>query len=89
VPLRIQPPLPSETAVVDAAPASLPFPGSVRAKQPSLLPLAKGFSHMCRCCSLPYDIMGAQYSELFTLMITPAEAQPRLISSMATAYLRQ
>ena len=60
VPLRIQPPLPSGTAVVDAAPASLPLPGSVRAKQPSLLPLAKGLSHCCRCCSLPYDMTGAQ-----------------------------
>jgi hypothetical protein len=59
VPFSIQPPLPSLTAVVDAAPASLPLPGSVKAKQPSLLPLAKGFSHCCFCCSLPYDMMGA------------------------------
>jgi hypothetical protein len=28
---------------------------------------------------------GAQYSELLTLMMTPALAQPRLTSSIATA----
>lgn len=49
---------PSARAVVEAAPASLPFPGSLRAKQPILSPLVKGVIHCCFCSLEPNFRMG-------------------------------
>ena len=85
VPLRIQS-SPSLTAVVEAALASLPFPGSLKAKQPSFCPDAHSVSALAFCSSLPNLRTGSQNKLVFTLMMTPALAHPRLISSHATAY---
>lgn len=57
VPLRTHE-SPSSRAVVEAAPASLPLPGSLRAKQPILSPLVKGVIHCCFCCADPNFRMG-------------------------------
>jgi hypothetical protein len=40
------------------------------------------------CSGVPYFSNGPQYSELLTDMMTPADAQPREISSTAMAYDR-
>mmetsp|Transcript_1151 Transcript_1151/g.3226 ORF Transcript_1151/g.3226 Transcript_1151/m.3226 type:complete len:239 (+) Transcript_1151:88-804(+) len=77
---------PLSTAVVDAAPASEPFPGSERPKHPSFPPAANGAKNSAHCAASPRAATGAQYSELLTDMMTPADAQPREISSSATAY---
>ena len=77
---------PTSFAVVDAAAASEPLPGSESPKQPSFSPRANGVSHSRFCSSVPKLSTGSQYSELFTDMITPVEAQPREISSIAIAY---
>ena len=73
------------TAVVFCAAASEPASGSVSPKQPSFSPLAKGTRKSFFCSSVPNLRTGSQKSELLTLMMTPVEAQPRLISSMASA----
>mmetsp|Transcript_15033 Transcript_15033/g.33619 ORF Transcript_15033/g.33619 Transcript_15033/m.33619 type:complete len:253 (+) Transcript_15033:752-1510(+) len=80
---------PSSRAVVLAAAASEPLPGSERPKQPSFCPEANGTSHCCFCCSVPYRSKGSQYRLLLTDMMTPDEAQPREISSIAMAYARE
>mmetsp|Transcript_25736 Transcript_25736/g.75425 ORF Transcript_25736/g.75425 Transcript_25736/m.75425 type:complete len:208 (-) Transcript_25736:326-949(-) len=85
VPLRKKWSGPSSTAVVEAAPASEPFPGSERPKQPSFSPLAKGVSHSSFCSSVAYLRTGAQYRLLLALMMTPVDAHPREISSRDTA----
>ena len=75
---------PSSTAVVRMAAGSLPAPASVRPKQPSTWPLATGVRKAFFCSSVPKAFTGKQYSELFTLMITPTLASPRLISLKAS-----
>ena len=45
-----------------------------------------GVIHFCFCSSVPNLSIPAIYSELLTLMMTPVEAQPREISSIAIAY---
>ena len=77
--------LPSSTAVVLAAAASEPLPGSDSPKHPSFCPEANGVSHVCFCSSVPNLFTGSQYRELFTDIMTPVEAQPREISSIAIA----
>ena len=77
---------PSSVAVVFAAAASEPFPGSDSPKHPSFSPDANGVSHCAFCSSEPNLLTGSQYSELLTDMMTPVEAQPREISSIARAY---
>ena len=59
VPLRTHA-SPSSRAVVDAAPASLPLPGSLRPKQPSFSPAAKGARNSASWVSSPLARMGAQ-----------------------------
>mmetsp|Transcript_16380 Transcript_16380/g.42439 ORF Transcript_16380/g.42439 Transcript_16380/m.42439 type:complete len:221 (-) Transcript_16380:310-972(-) len=76
---------PSSLAVVVAAPASEPFPGSDSPKQPTLAPCAYSARNSSFCSGVPYFSTGAQYSELWADMMTPVEAQPREISSIATA----
>uniref|UniRef100_A0A336MKX8 CSON002632 protein n=1 Tax=Culicoides sonorensis TaxID=179676 RepID=A0A336MKX8_CULSO len=66
-------------------PTSLPFPGSDKAKQPTAFPSVYGGINFFFCSSFPYFSTGPKYSELFTDIITPAEAHPLEISSMAIA----
>jgi len=75
-------------ATVDAAPASLPFPGSLRAKQPTRSPVTNGQMKLSFCLSVPNFSTGPRKSELLTLMMTPADAHPRETSSIAIAYAR-
>jgi hypothetical protein len=77
--------LPSRTAVVRCAAASLPASGSLSAKQPSSLPWASGTSHCCFCASVPNRRIGSHTSELLTLMITAVDAHARATSSIASA----
>ena len=51
---------PSSFAVVEAAPASLPFPGSDRQKQPIFSPVVNGVMNLSFCSSFPYSLMGLQ-----------------------------
>ena len=88
VPLMIQE-SPSGVAVVRCDAASDPASGSDNAKQPSSFPLAKGVRNSFFCASVPNLAIGSHTSELFTLMITPVDAQARLISSIASAYEMQ
>ena len=76
---------PASLAVVLAAPASEPLPGSDSMKHPTASPDAQGVRYLAFCSGVPYFSTGPQYSELLTDMMTPADAQPRLISSMAMA----
>jgi hypothetical protein len=76
---------PSFTATVCMCEASEPLAGSVRPKQPSFCPLARGVRNSFFWASLPFLRMGSQTRELFTDMITPVDAQARLTSSMASA----
>mmetsp|Transcript_54463 Transcript_54463/g.60877 ORF Transcript_54463/g.60877 Transcript_54463/m.60877 type:complete len:253 (+) Transcript_54463:1265-2023(+) len=95
VPLIIQS-SPSFVAVVEAAPASDPFPGSLRQKHPILLILllssssiegkAYGVINSSCCAGVPNSWIGYRYKELWADIMTPTEAQPRLISSIPTAY---
>jgi hypothetical protein len=41
---------------------------------PSTSPLARGFRYFCFCAWVPKVRMGAQATELFTLMVTATEA---------------
>lgn len=45
-----------------------------------------GVRNLSFCSLFPYLYTGAQYSELWALMMTPVEAQTRLTSSIAMAY---
>ena len=72
-------------AVVDAADASLPLPGSDNMKQPNLAPVAQGVRNNSFCSCVPYFSIGVQYKELLTLMMMPVEAHPLEISSIAMA----
>src|ERR1041384_6153972 len=78
--------LPSRSAVVFCAAASLPASGSDSAKQPSILPDASGTSHCCFCASVANRRIGSHTSELLTLMMTPVDAHARETSSIASAY---
>lgn len=51
-------------------------PGSLRPKQPIFSPFVKGLIKSSFCLSLPNLFMGPRYKELFTLIITPADAHP-------------
>ena len=51
---------PTSLAVVLAAAASEPLPGSERPKQPSFWPLANGASHRAFCSSVPNLSTGSQ-----------------------------
>ncbi len=84
-PLSTKEPSPCLSATVSMVRASEPLVGSVRPKQPSILPAAVG-ARISRCwCSVPNLSKGSQKSELLTLMITPELAQAALISSTTSA----
>jgi len=51
---------PSSVAVVEAAAASEPLPGSESPKQPSFCPDAYGLSHFSCWSAVPYRITGSQ-----------------------------
>ena len=53
-------------------------------KHPSFSPDASGVSQVFFCSSLPNFRSGSQTSELFTLMMTPVDAQAAEISSIAS-----
>lgn len=52
------------------------LPGSLSPKHPIFSPVVKGLINSSFCFSLPNLLMGPRYKELFTLIITPADAQP-------------
>lgn len=52
------------------------LPGSLRPKHPIGSPVVNGLINSSFCLSFPNLLMGPRYKELFTLIITPAEAQP-------------
>mmetsp|Transcript_76534 Transcript_76534/g.150003 ORF Transcript_76534/g.150003 Transcript_76534/m.150003 type:complete len:216 (+) Transcript_76534:639-1286(+) len=72
-------------AVVTAAPASEPLPGSLNPKHPSFEPLAKGVKNSSFCAGDAARSTGPQYRLLLTETMQPVEAHPRLISSTAMA----
>ena len=85
VPLRTKE-SPSSLARQETAAASEPAPDSESEKAPSFFPDARGTRYFFFCSSVPNFRMGSQTRELLTDMITPVEAQARLISSMASTY---
>ncbi|TEB05127.1 hypothetical protein Pmgp_03833 [Pelotomaculum propionicicum] len=72
---------PSSTAVLWPEAASVPAPGSVRAKEPKISPLHSGVSHFCFCSSVPYFHKGKLASEVWHSRVNPVVAQAREISS--------
>lgn len=52
------------------------LPGSLRPKHPIFSPFVKGLIYSSFCLSFPNLLIGPRYKELFTLIITPADAQP-------------
>ena len=60
VPVSTKPPSPSGLAVVLAAPASEPLPGSESPKTPSFSPLAYGVSQRSFCSGVAHFSTGAQ-----------------------------
>ncbi len=75
---------PSRCAVVFRLPASLPAPGSVRPKPPSVSPEASDGSTRRFSSSLPKRTIGQPQTELVTLIVTATAASAREISSTAS-----
>ena len=73
-------------AVVLCEVASDPASGSDKQKAPMTSPLANGVKYFIFCSSEPYFSNPAHTNELFTDMITAAEASTFAISSMANTY---
>ncbi len=82
VPFSTQRP-PSRFAVIWSPAASDPDAGSESAKHPSMSPRDIGRSHRSCCAAVPKCRIGLDASELWACMITPVDAQARLISSHA------
>ena len=85
VPFNTQP-LPDFTALVLIAAASEPACGSVRQNAPNISPRAMGFRNRSFCSVEPKASIGAQPTELCTLMIVEQEPSPAATSSIASAY---
>ncbi len=75
---------PSRRARVRRLATSLPEPGSVRPKPPSVSPPASSRSARSRSSSLPNCRIGQQQTELVTLTVTATDGQARASSSTAT-----
>ena len=60
---------PFNVAVQEAAPASDPFPGSLKAKQPTCSPWRNGCWKISFCSGVANLLTGPKYNELFTLRI--------------------
>ena len=73
---------PSFTAVVRPAATSEPAPGSVRPKQPILLPSTSGRSHFSFCSSVANSLMLEAQREVWTDRVMPVLASTLDISSM-------
>ena len=65
------------------AEASEPVWGSVRQKQPSFSPRARGLSHSSFWASVPYLLVMPQGSEFCTLTMVEVAPSPAAISSSA------
>ena len=70
-------------AVVFCDVASEPASGSDKQKAPITSPVANGIKYFCFCSSLQYFSIPAQTNELFTDIITAAEASTFEISVIA------
>ena len=73
-------------AVVFCDVASEPASGSDKQKAPIFSPLANGTKYFIFCSSLQYFSIPAHTNELFTDMITAAEASTLAISVIANTY---
>ena len=84
VPLSTHPPS-ARRARVRSAEASEPASGSVRQKAPIMDPAAMGLRKRSFCSGEPKRRMGAQPTELCTLMTVETAPLPAAISSSAVA----
>ena len=73
------------SAVVRAAAASEPAPGSVRPNAASFLPEARSGSHCCFCSSVPKSKIGIVPSEVCAAIVIATDESIRVSSSTAIA----
>jgi hypothetical protein len=74
------------SAVVRAAAASEPAPGSVSPKAASLRPAARSGSHCRFCSSLPKSRIGIVPSDVWAAIVIATDESTRVSSSTAIAY---
>ena len=73
---------PSNTAFVFTPLASVPAPGSVRPKHPTLEPSTNGRKNFCFCSSEAKSLMQEQHNDVCTEIVIPVEASNLDISSI-------